>query len=389
MYTPEQKKNFNKILKKIAEELDISDSKFEEARKKYESVGDWLKREESNLVEYNPKIYTQGSFRLGTVVKPVNDNEEYDIDLVCEIDYTKDSITQKQLKELFGEEIKLYAKEANIKKAPENKKRCWTLDYANEFHMDILPAIPDSESFRLLLESKKHSADWTEYAISITDKTSHNYDYLDSEWPCSNPKGYAEWFKNKMKVVADTRMKELVLLEKYASVEEVPMFEWKTPLQQTIQLLKRHRDIYFNGNDHKPISIIITTLSGHAYNNEPELYASFFNIIKRLEDINSLKQNGVYEILNPVNPTENFADKWNENEELPKAFNDWIHQLKEDFDIAQQKKELVSIQESLKPILGAGVVTSSFNAIFTKQEGKKKVYPRVEIKNPHKPWGVY
>jgi len=389
MYTQEQKQNFSKILKSVAEELDISDTKFKEAERKYKIVGDWLEREESNLVEYNPKIYTQGSFALGTVVKPVNDSEGYDIDLVCEIDYTKDSITQKQLKELFGEEIKLYTKKANIKKEPENKKRCWKLDYANEFHMDILPAIPDSESLRSILEAKNSSADWTEYAISITDKTSYNYDYIDSKWLCSNPKGYAEWFKKKMEVVSYSRKKELVLLEKYASLEEVPMFEWKTPLQQTIQLLKRHRDIYFNGDNQKPISIIITTLAGHAYNNESELYDSFFNILKKLEDINSLKQNGVYEILNPVNPTENFADKWNKDEELARAFNNWVHQLKKDFDIAQQKKELISIQESLKPILGAGVVASVFNEIFKSQSIGRKYYPKVEIKDPNRPWGIY
>ena len=388
MYTKEQKQNFSKILKNITEELDISDSKYEEAKRKYEGVGEWLNREGSVLVEYNPRIYTQGSFSLGTVVKPVNNNEGFDIDLVCEIDHSKGSVTQKQLKELVGGEINSYAKAKSINKPPENKRRCWTLDYVNEFHMDILPAIPDSESLRLLLESKSLSAGWTECAISITDKTSHNYDYLDSEWLCSNPKGYAEWFKDKMKVVADSRKRELVLLEKYASVEDVPMFEWKTPLQQAVQLLKRHRDIYFDGKDYKPISIIITTLSGHAYDNESDFYDAFSNIVNRLEDIVSLRQNGVFQIPNPVNPTENFADKWNENEELPRAFNRWINQLKADFDIIQQKQELLSMQESLEPVLGAGVVADAFNKMLESQGSGKKYYPKVEIKSPSKPWGA-
>jgi hypothetical protein len=388
MYTQEQKQQFSTILVRIAEELDISDSKFKEAKTKYESVGEWLRRKESTLAANNPKIYPQGSFLIGTVVKPISNEEGYDIDLVCELDYTKETITQKKLKEQVGIEIISYASSNNMKKSPEDKRRCWTLDYANEFHMDILPAIPDSESFRSLLEAKKLAADYIECAISITDKTFSNYNNLNNDWPCSNPKGFAEWFKNKMKVVAYTRQKELVLLEKYASVEDVPMFEWKTPLQRTIQILKRHRDIYFNGKENKPISIIITTLSGHAYNNESNFYDAFINIVKKLEDIDSLRKNGIYNIPNPVNPTENFADKWNEDEKLPKAFQNWITQLKKDIDIVLQQKELFEIQESLKPVLGYGVVTCVFNEISKKQNTQNKIYPKVEIRNPNKPWGI-
>jgi hypothetical protein len=35
----------------------------------------------------------------------------------------------------------------------------------------------------------------------------------------------------------------------------------KTPLQQAVQILKRHRDMMFADDpEHKPISVIITTL---------------------------------------------------------------------------------------------------------------------------------
>ena len=34
---------------------------------------------------YNPEIYPQGSFLLGTVTRPLSDAEEYDIDLVSEL----------------------------------------------------------------------------------------------------------------------------------------------------------------------------------------------------------------------------------------------------------------------------------------------------------------
>ena len=49
--------------------------------------------------------------------------------------------------------------------------------------------------------------------------------------------------------------------ENKLEIEDVPTYRVKTPLQMAIQLLKRHRDIYFqNNNENAPISIIITTL---------------------------------------------------------------------------------------------------------------------------------
>jgi hypothetical protein len=62
---------FNTFLTKIAESLDIPDSSYEEATLKYEEVALWLSRDDSELAKYAPDIYPQGSFRLGTVVRPI------------------------------------------------------------------------------------------------------------------------------------------------------------------------------------------------------------------------------------------------------------------------------------------------------------------------------
>lgn len=43
-----------------------------------------MHRDASTVRSYDPKVYVQGSFRLGTTIRPSNENEEYDIDSVCE-----------------------------------------------------------------------------------------------------------------------------------------------------------------------------------------------------------------------------------------------------------------------------------------------------------------
>ena len=48
----------------------------------------------------------QGSFGRGTVIKPLNEDEEYDVDAVCELKYlSKTQLTQQHLKELLRVEM--------------------------------------------------------------------------------------------------------------------------------------------------------------------------------------------------------------------------------------------------------------------------------------------
>ena len=78
--------------------MDVPLSRYEEASRRYDSLGSWLCRDESTLKDLNPDVYVQGSFRLGTPIRPVNENEHYDIDLVCELDTAKAAVSQQKLK---------------------------------------------------------------------------------------------------------------------------------------------------------------------------------------------------------------------------------------------------------------------------------------------------
>jgi len=83
------------LLNEIAQSLDISDTLFEDAERKYRAVGSWLGEGDSQLAKFTPEIYPQGSFLLGTVIKPLSDEDEYDIDLVFRMLILKDQISQK------------------------------------------------------------------------------------------------------------------------------------------------------------------------------------------------------------------------------------------------------------------------------------------------------
>ena len=80
----ESKQNIDKMLRKIAKEIEISKTEYEKAVKSYNAVGTFI---DNNIPQYDIKVVPQGSFRLGTVIKPITDKDEYDIDLVAIIDH--------------------------------------------------------------------------------------------------------------------------------------------------------------------------------------------------------------------------------------------------------------------------------------------------------------
>ncbi len=312
--------NHNDFLNAVAEAIDISPEMAERAQKHYESIGNWLDRDASTISRFSPEIYTQGSFRLGTVIRPIGDNDEFDIDLVCEVKATANDFSTKMLKDTVGEELNGYAYANSMNHDPEEKRRCWTMEYADQekFHLDILPAIPRDPTATT--------------AIGITDNEQPEYHNHRAEWLPSNPKGYAEWF-DAQQSVALTRTRGAIFEGSiYDSVEDVPTHLVKTPLQRCIQLLKRHRDSMFGNDEDKPISIIITTLSAHAYSKDEEetLEDALETVLNNMHTF-IYTENQVEWVANPVDDSENFADKWAEHPERATKFYEWLEQARRDF----------------------------------------------------------
>lgn len=139
----------------------------------------------------------------------------------------------------------------------------------------------------------------------------------------SNPYGYRLWFEKQMWDLLVERKQQYATANNTV-IDRVPNFKIRTPLQQAIQLLKRHRDIVFQNNDDlAPASIIITTLAAKAYGNQIDLYEALSTILADMASYIELR-NGVAWIPNPVMTVENFAEKWQAEPEKAKAFYSWL-----------------------------------------------------------------
>lgn len=331
------------VVEKIIEAIELPEGAYEKAEKRYEDLGEWLQSDSSTCADFNPHVFPQGSFRLGTANRPFKD-EEYDLDMGCNLRHglSKDKNTQEQLKQLVGNELESYRSARNIKEKLAEKKRCWRLEYADElsFHMDIVPCIPETDEIRHLLKNRMVETtlldedlakDVAKLAVSITDNTDPGYRTVTKAWRISNPEGYARWFESRMRTASEFLEGRELLFK--ASIDSLPYYKWKTPLQLSVQLLKRHRDIMFKDDeDCKPISVIITTLAARAYRGEGDIVLALSNILDSLEGYINEK---VPLVPNPVNPAEDFADKWycpkHSHLKLKDNFKRWLLQARADF----------------------------------------------------------
>lgn len=86
-----KKFEMSKEIKELINEIDVSESNYEKASNRYKAIANYIK--ESDLAEYSPDIYLQGSIKLGTAIKPLTEDGAYDIDIVCNMT-KKEEITR-------------------------------------------------------------------------------------------------------------------------------------------------------------------------------------------------------------------------------------------------------------------------------------------------------
>ncbi len=413
----EKQTHLDDLLQKTAETLDISPSDYKRAVASYKSVGGWLEAGYSDkaypFCSAQPRITVQGSMALGTVARPWKGDTEgdYDLDLICElpvVSLEKNPVNASKIKNQVGDRLRAHGTYKQ-KLQPEGR-RCWTMEYAASegigFHMDILPCILDPFMGKWISENFLGNPDagweFTATTIALTHKEKKDAQY---EWKSGNPAGYSKWFRKQNQTfktyssVQKKRIFETSTIQDgrplFNSIAEVPDELVRTPLQRTVQLFKRHRDIRFQKDPtFKPISVILTTLAAKLYEGESDLFSTVKNITSKLLLHAGLLQNPQFRLLNekmtgmklitrtpdgrwfipnPVNPIENFADRWHEDDNArAKAFFQWLEWVEADIRELEEKKGLVEISNFLSSIFGERVAREAVKNFGVKLGGEYK-----------------
>jgi hypothetical protein len=283
----------NDVLVRICILLQLTKSQYKEAETHYLSVAEWLRAPASTISALAPDIYPQGSLRIGTTVRPWR-REEYDLDLVLWLALYQNANPIEVLDMVEGR-LRNHGTYAPM---VERKNRCIRLNFAKQFHLDILPARPD------LRFNGTH--------VLVPDCAA-------KDWKESNPKGYAAWFEGRGTL-------QFVVAEK--AIEPLPLPEGaedKNALQLAVQLLKRWRDIRFaNTPELAPISIVLTTLAGLHYAGELHPLQALVAMVQRIN--RSIPSFGRLVVRNPANPHEDLSERWDGN---PEAYNAFVSTMRD------------------------------------------------------------
>lgn len=363
--TPELSSELGNVFMLLSQNLDITKTQYNNLVKSYDAVGKYLEADPI-FAPYHPVVTPQGSLRLGTIIQPINEDDDLDVDLVYRLIEKNPSWTQSYIKQCVGYRLKDH--EVYKKMLDEEGRRCWTLLYRQDsvnakerYHMDILPCVADTGYVERIqrMESMDFSDDVSKIAIRITDNKMQGF-YTSTDknnWMKSNPDGYAMWFASRCKNANETRetiMSTIMPVRTYVANKSI--------LQRIVQILKRHRDIMFNGDEDKPISIIITTLASKAYQGETNIFEGLSNVIDNMECYIKVDSNGKYLIENPVNQEENFADKWATHPKRKENFFKWLEKLKEDKNAIVSQKG-VELRETFARTFGTDVIGKVFDEI--------------------------
>lgn len=348
----------NDILK-VIESLDITPSMYKNADDKYHALADYL----SHHTDFNIEVYPQGSFAFGTVVRPLKGKGDasYDLDDICEVSREKGDITAEELKTHIEEAIsngELYGGKLEI------TGQCLTVCYADEggasFSIDVVPAAHENSITIERLKQKSSRPDLIDTAIAIPMSDEDKY-----VWKTNNPKGFTKWFReinNPYKECSrsDFRKNLFERTDFYDCVEDIPEGMERSSVQRVIQILKRHRDLYYDVvNKPKPISAIINVLVTDIASsldpttdtftlleyvlNELSESSKYYEDRNRgeilLENTIIARKNRKWYIANPANPEDNLADAWNKSDNIAKTFFEWISVAKDDFIYSMDKPD--------------------------------------------------
>lgn len=330
------------VLDEICRVLELSAAQLEAARTSYEAVAEWLSASDNPILKWI-EIYAHGSAGLGTTVRPIG-REDFDVDLICKVlRFTADR-PPSELKRIVGDRLRENTRYAGML---EEKKRCWRLNYAREYHLDISPTIINVECGN--------------GGELVPDKKLR-------EFKPTNPKGYKALFERRAALMPKLRARKAIMAEDRAGVEPFPVHGTaKGILRRTVQLLKRHRDVHFLDvvEEVAPISIIITTLAARSYeycvNNFPfdselDVLIATIRLMPHFIDQPFVNGRRIYVVANETTIGENFAERWNTEPARAAAFYTWHAKALADFEALPDLEGIDVLARNLGKSLGGSVV---------------------------------
>ena len=337
---------WEQLMVKLLRRLELEPDARRDAEQEYNDLADRIANR-LDLPRHSVDVIPQGSMRTQTTIRPPG-RTNFDLDIVVVLSGPRYINPDSEV--LFKEFGEALEGGESVTGSPTPKNRCWRLPFPNKpYYFDVTPAVPDP--------NHTYGA-----ALRVRDPK--------TIWSPSNPTEFAQWFCDR----ADRQFSFQsatglgTLVEARKSIEPLPSDPVGIDdiLRRTIQLVKLHRDnFYFYATDKQkegcPISVIIVTLAGHAFENIWLTRRNSFTspievvlaVIEEMPNWIERDNTGKYFVRNPMLHSENFAERWNSDQGVRATeFSRWHQRLEDDIEALLTDEYSKSSEEKLKAIFG-------------------------------------
>ena len=166
------------LLADVAIRVQLSRTDYNKAVQRYQTINDWIERDESPLKDRVELFYAQGSMAIGATIASKLKTDEFDIDVVAQLDLPT-NVSPKEVLDLLHEAIRGEPGSRYYWKT-KRRTRCVTVDYSDDMHLDVTPTL------RMRGTPERQSWIFHHRAEALQDPS---YGLI------ANPYGFAEWFK--------------------------------------------------------------------------------------------------------------------------------------------------------------------------------------------------
>lgn len=321
---------------------------------RYEAIRDYAERKGSPLEDKILRFYPQGSMAIDATISTRGTDDEYDLDIVAELDIAPDTPPQKAL-DILASSLAGYP----VARKVERQTRCITIRYADKMHVDVTPAS------RLPTGNERDSHI---FHAKEGEPTSKHLHVPMNAW------GFGHWYGQQTPIELDfakSFRKRLIeargdTLTEAADVDDVPEqtpFYVKNRATVALQLIKRMRNIqYADFSGRMPPSVMISCFAGHvAQIGTPLsdiLIAICREMIRAIKEASALHRKLM--VFNPVFVRDCFTDRWpetiGEQDRFAKLLREFVADL---VHLKQGNVPLEEAQRVLQGWFGEGVVSRS------------------------------
>ncbi|MEO5350173.1 MAG: hypothetical protein H7836_11065 [Magnetococcus sp. YQC-3] len=243
----------------------------------------------------------QGSWAHQTIIKPPNSKGEFDVDLVMFVDEQTHWESRDYIEKLYL----IFHASGIYKDMVGRRSRCVTLDYANDFHLDVVPCI----------QRESPNSGTTYY---VTNRNTNEKEETASE-------EFTEWLEGRNHITGNNMLRKVIRLAKYQR-DVKGTFSAKSILLSTLLGMQ------VNDSDEYLVSYLY-----------PDLPTALKTLIGRLDDWLQTKPI-MPTVQNPVLLSENFNRHWDQAKydnfrKMVNKYRGWIDNAYNETDLIENLRK--------------------------------------------------